>query len=377
MASKPRILVICGTRPDAIKAAPVVLELRKFDAAETILVSTGQHREMLRQSLETFGLKADIDLAIMTHGQSLAEVTCKALEGLDELIDRYRPAWVLAQGDTTTTFTASLAAFYRQIPFGHIEAGLRTDSITDPFPEEFNRRTTAQLAGLHFAPTAWSAANLRKERHTAENIYITGNTGIDALHLVAGTEGKEWYPEHKGPIFLLTTHRRENWGAKQRSIAIGFRQVLDKYPDVLGVVAMHKNPVVRELLRNELGDHPRCELIEPPIYEDFVRLMRRTKIIFTDSGGVQEEAPSFGVPVLILRDNTERPEGVEAGCARLIGTQAENILAEATRLMENETAFAGMSNAASPYGDGKAGARIRWILLNRMGIDSPREEMWH
>ena len=185
MASKPRILVICGTRPDAIKAAPVVLELRKFDAAETILVSTGQHREMLRQSLETFGLKADIDLAIMTHGQSLAEVTCKALEGLDELIDRYRPAWVLAQGDTTTTFTASLAAFYRQIPFGHIEAGLRTDSITDPFPEEFNRRTTAQLAGLHFAPTAWSAANLRKERHTAENIYITGNTGIDALHLAA------------------------------------------------------------------------------------------------------------------------------------------------------------------------------------------------
>lgn len=373
---KPRIVSICGTRPDAIKTAPVVLELRRYPEVETILVSTGQHREMLAQALGAFGLLPDHDLGIMAHGQTLAQVTTRALEGIDGLLEKLKPDWVLAQGDTTTTFVASLAAFYRRIPFGHIEAGLRTDSIDNPFPEEFNRRASGLLSKLHFAPTTWAAENLVREGHSASQVFVTGNTGIDALHHVAATSKADWFPEHAGRVVLLTTHRRENWGETQRGIATSCRQLVEDFPDVLLVVPMHKNPVVREVLEPILGGHPRIKLIEPPEYMDFVKLMQRSTLILTDSGGVQEEAPTFGIPVLVLRDTTERPEGVHAGVAKLIGTQPSTVLNEARILLTDDAEYRTMAQSRSPYGDARACERIRMVLLRELGVASPEVPMW-
>lgn len=374
--AKPRIACVVGTRPDTIKTAPVVQELRRFDAAETLVIATGQHREMLAQALAAFDLAADRDLAIMQHGQTLAQVTCRALEGLDGLFEEIQPDYVIAQGDTTTTFVAALAAFYRRIPFGHVEAGLRTTTIDNPFPEEFNRRAAALVTAHHFPPTEWAAQNLRREGYPDDRIYVTGNTGIDAVLSVAEKEKQTWLPDHVGRVVLLTTHRRENWGEPQRRIALAARDIVDRFADVRLVVAMHRNPVVRDVLGAVLGGHPRIDLIEPPDYAPFVKLMQRSTLILTDSGGVQEEAPAFGKPVLVLRETTERPEGVNAGAAKLVGTDDEAIRREAYRLLEEPSAYDAMAHTVSPYGDGKAAQRIRWAVLSALGVDSPQETMW-
>ncbi|HWA83817.1 MAG TPA: UDP-N-acetylglucosamine 2-epimerase (non-hydrolyzing), partial [Fimbriimonadaceae bacterium] len=261
--AKSRVVCVVGTRPEAIKVAPVVLELNRFgDLFETVLVSTGQHREMLTQALDAFGLEPDEDLGIMRHGQTLAEVTSRALDGLDALIQRLQPAMVLAQGDTTTTFVSALASFYRRIPFAHVEAGLRTDTIDNPFPEEFNRRAAGLVASLHLAPTRWAAGNLLREGKDPTSIFVTGNTGIDAVKIAADVSHEEWFPDHEGRVVLLTTHRRENWGEPQQRIAQAALQVAEAFPDTLLVVPMHKNPQVRETLTGILGAHPRIRLIE-------------------------------------------------------------------------------------------------------------------
>jgi UDP-N-acetylglucosamine 2-epimerase len=369
-------MCVVGTRPEAIKMAPVVTELRRYDAVTTLLVSTGQHREILHAALGSFGLAPDVDLAIMQHGASLAQVTCRALEGIDAQIEAHRPAAIVAQGDTTTTFVSSLAAFYRQIPFAHVEAGLRTDRIDNPFPEEYNRRAAGLVAAMHFAPTEWAAENLRNEGKSSQDVYVCGNTGIDAVMDTARQQDHAWFPEHFGRVILMTTHRRENWGEPQRQIALAARDTLEATPDALLVVAMHPNPRVREVIEPILGGHPRVRLIEPPDYAPFVKLIQRAHLILTDSGGVQEEAPSFGVPVLVLRTTTERPEGVHAGTARLVGTDYGAIVRAARELLEDPEAYAKMAKAVSPYGDGRAAARIRAILLRRLGVDSPDERMW-
>lgn len=374
--AKPRVACVVGTRPEAIKMAPVVLVLRRYPEVETILVSTGQHKEMLETALGAFGLRADEDLAIMQHGQTLADVTARAVQGLDELYQRLQPAWVLGQGDTTTVFAAALTAFYQRIPFGHVEAGLRTPTIDNPFPEEFNRRAAGLVASLHFAPTEWAARNLEFEGKDLETIYVTGNTGIDAVLETARLSQEEWYPEHPGRVVLLTTHRRENWGEPQKSIARAALKLVESHEDVLLVVPMHRNPQVREVLTGILGNHSRVTLIEPPDYDKFVKLMKRAVLILSDSGGVQEEAPAFGIPVLVLRDTTERPEGVEAGTARLVGTDEETIYREANTLLKDPKAYESMAHAVSPYGDGQAAQRIRYVLLNKMGIESPEVAMW-
>lgn len=366
-----------GTRPEAIKVAPVVLELNRYSSLfENVLVSTGQHREMLLQALAAFGLEPDEDLKIMKHGQTLAEVTSRAMEGLDSLFQRLEPDMVIAQGDTTTTFVSALTAFYRQIPFAHVEAGLRTDTIDNPFPEEFNRRAAGLITRIHLAPTRWAAENLLREGKDPASIYITGNTGIDAVRLAAEVSSENWFPEHKGRVVLLTTHRRENWGEPQQRIASAALEVVEKFEDVLLVVPMHKNPQVRETLTGILGDHRRVRLIEPPDYAPFVKLMQRSAVILSDSGGVQEEAPAFGIPVLVLRDTTERPEGVEAGTAKLVGTDRARIVAEATDLLGNPTAYERMAKAVSPYGDGNAAKRIRYVVARELGIATPQEQMW-
>ncbi len=368
---KPRIACVVGTRPEAIKVAPLVLELRRYNSAETLLVSTGQHREMLDQALGAFGLTPDLDLDIMQHGQTLAEVTARALSGLDDLIQKTQPNFILGQGDTTTTFVAGLASFYRRVPFGHVEAGLRTPTIDNPFPEEFNRRAVGLIADMHFAPTQWAVDNLISERKDPKTIHLTGNTGVDAVLLMASQSKEAWYPEHTGSVVLLTTHRRENWGEPMRDIADAAKSILERFQDVLLVVPMHRNPQVRALLCSVLEGHPRARLIEPPDYDKFVALMKRSTLILSDSGGVQEEAPAFGIPVLVLRDTTERPEGVTAGTAKLVGTNKSQIVEEASAVLRSEDAYRAMAHAVSPYGDGRASQRIRNLVLTSLGIESP------
>ncbi len=375
--SKPTIFCVIGTRPEAIKVAPVMLEFKKFsDICNPLLISTGQHKEILYQSLATFGLTPDEDLAIMQHGSTLAQVTCRALEGIDLLIAQHEPAYVLGQGDTTTTLVAAMGAFYRNVPFGHIEAGLRTDTVRNPFPEEYNRRVASVSADLHFPPTTWSRDNLLREHHDPSKIFVTGNTGIDAVVLAANQGEQPWYPDFTGRVVLLTTHRRENWGEPQKNIAKAALELVNRYPDILLVAAMHPNPTVREVLIPILGNHDRIKLIEPPEYELFVKLMQRSSLILSDSGGVQEEAPAFGIPVLVLRDTTERPEGVTAGTAKLVGTVAERIIDEGSALLGDPAAYKAMANAVSPYGDGKASERIRYLVLKSLGIETPAVPMW-
>jgi UDP-N-acetylglucosamine 2-epimerase (non-hydrolysing) len=374
---RPKIVCVVGTRPEAIKVAPVMLELNRYwSNFDVVLVSTGQHREMLTQALAAFGLEPQFDLEIMRHGQTLPEVTARVLEGLDALFAKIEPQLVIAQGDTTTTFVSALTSFYRRLPFAHVEAGLRTDTIDNPFPEEFNRRAAGLVANLHFAPTRWAADNLLGEGKDPKSVYVTGNTGIDAVRLVAEVSKEEWFPEHQGRVILLTTHRRENWGDPQVQIASAALDLVRSFEDTLLVVPMHKNPDVRATLTGILGSHHRVRLIEPPDYAPFVKLMQRSTIILSDSGGVQEEAPAFGIPVLVLRDTTERPEGVDAGTAKLVGTNRERIVAEATSLLSDASAFERMARAVSPYGDGKAAKRIRYIVAKELGVTTPQEHMW-
>lgn len=375
--ARPRIAFVVGTRPDTIKSAPVILEFQRYaEVCDPVVIATGQHREMLAQALGAFGITPQVNLDVMMVGQTLADITTRTLERLDAALAEWKPNVVLAQGDTTTTFVAGLASFYRQTPFCHIEAGLRTSSIWNPFPEEFNRRAVALFAAQHYAPTPEAAGHLQNEGVQPGSIFVTGNTGIDAVQIIAEQPSAPWYAEFGGRLLLLTTHRRENWGENQRAIALAAREVVDAFEDTFLVVPMHRNPAIREVLREILGGHPRVDLIEPPEYASFVQLMKRAHLILTDSGGVQEEAPAFGKPVLVLRETTERPEGVTAGVAKLVGADGGTILAEASRLLQDDLAYAAMAQARSPYGDGRAAARIRYLLLRFLGVESPEEAMW-
>ena len=356
------VMPIFGTRPEAVKMAPLVNLLKSRPEFKTIVCVTAQHRQMLDQVLNAFNIVPEYDLDIMQAGQSLTQVTTRALEGLEKVLLEAKPDIVLAQGDTTTVLAAALAASYQKIAFGHVEAGLRTDDKFDPFPEELNRRLTSQLTDLHFAPTSRAKANLLREGVREEAIYLTGNTVIDALQQVVGERG-----EREGRMILVTTHRRENWGEPLEGIALALHDIVERYPDVTITLPMHKNPIVREPLERVLGDHARVSLIEPPDYLDFVQLMKRAHLVLTDSGGVQEEAPALGLPVLVMRRTTERPEGVDAGTSKLVGTAREDIVREAARLLDSPAAYEAMSHAANPYGDGQSSERTAAAILHWAG----------
>ncbi|MFS0905509.1 non-hydrolyzing UDP-N-acetylglucosamine 2-epimerase [Priestia aryabhattai] len=356
-----KVMTIFGTRPEAIKMAPLVLELKKRpEEFEAIVTVTAQHREMLDQVLSIFDIQPDYDLNIMKDRQTLMDVTTRGLEGLDDIMKKVKPDIVLVHGDTTTTFIAGLAAFYNQIQVGHVEAGLRTWNKYSPYPEEMNRQLTGVLADLHFAPTDKSAANLQAENKKEERIFVTGNTAIDALK----TTVKETY-EHEvltklgdDRLILLTAHRRENLGEPMKNMFRAVKRIVDEHEDVQVVYPVHLNPVVRETANDILGNDPRIHLIEPLDVIDFHNFAERAHIILTDSGGVQEEAPSLGVPVLVLRDTTERPEGIEAGTLKLAGTEEETIYTLAKELLIDEDVYKQMSQASNPYGDGLASKRI-------------------
>ena len=358
--SKPLVTIVLGTRPEAIKLAPVIRAFQRAEDFRTRVVLTGQHREMVSQVMALFGLTADHDLDLMVPKQTLTHITCGALQGLQQEFGEHRPDLVLVQGDTTTAFASALAAFYEQIPVGHVEAGLRTDNLLDPFPEEANRRLISQLAQLHFAPTALSAANCRASG-VVGTVLTTGNTVIDALLLMAEQAPPYTLPSldfEKQRVILATVHRRENWGERLQDIGRGFLELLELYPDTALLLPLHRNPTVREPLQALLGDHPRAFLVEPLDYDQLVAAMRGSTLVLSDSGGLQEEAPSLGKPVLVLRRTTERPEAVEAGTAKLIGTDSADIVAEASRLLDDPAAYEAMARAHNPFGDGQASGRI-------------------
>jgi UDP-N-acetylglucosamine 2-epimerase (non-hydrolysing) len=359
-SSKPSVCFTLGTRPEAIKLAPVIKAFQQSPHFQTQVVLTGQHREMVAQVMDIFGLKADRDLDIMQPGQTLTDITQRSLQGLEKLFKEIQPQLVIVQGDTTTAFAAALAAFYQQIPIGHVEAGLRTDHLFDPYPEEANRRLISQIAQLHFAPTDLSVANLKKSSVTGE-IHLTGNTVIDALLTVAAQQpdcpipGLDW---SKYRTILATVHRRENWGAPLQNIAEGFLKILEQFSDTAVLLPLHRNPTVREPLQQLLGDHPRVFLTEPLDYPQLVGAIQRCHLVLSDSGGLQEEAPSLGKPVLVLRETTERPEAVSGGTAQLVGTDSAKIAATAAELLDNAAAYQQMANAINPFGDGQASERI-------------------
>ena len=359
-------MTVFGTRPEAIKMAPLVLELEKHhEQIESIVTVTGQHREMLDQVLEIFNVKPDYDLNIMQARQTLIGVTTKALEGLDEVIKKVQPDIVLVHGDTTTTFVASLAALYNQVAVGHVEAGLRTWNKYSPFPEEMNRQLTGVIADLHFSPTDKSAANLINENKDEASIFITGNTAIDALKTTVNSTYTHPVLEKLGEdrLILLTAHRRENLGEPMRNMFRAIKRLVEEHDDVQVVYPVHLNPVVREIADGVLGNDPRIHLIEPLGVLDFHNFASRAHFILTDSGGVQEEAPSLGVPVLVLRDTTERPEGIEAGTLKLAGTNEEQIYKLGKELMTDQAVYEQMSKASNPYGDGNASKRIVDAIL--------------
>jgi UDP-N-acetylglucosamine 2-epimerase (non-hydrolysing) len=375
------VVSIVGTRPDALKMAPVIRELDRFpgEVRQTV-VATGQHREMLQQVLAVFQIQPARNLEVMREGQALAGMTARILAGLDTALAELQPDLVLAQGDTTTTFVASLAAFYRQIAVGHVEAGLRTDNRYDPFPEEMNRRLAGALATFHFAPTAQAVANLRAEGVPEASIYLVGNTVIDALLVAAERPHDFADPQLQAivdggrPLLLVTAHRRENWGEPLRRISGAVRDLVRAFPEVECVFQLHKNPLVSDTVRAELGSEPRVTLVEPQEYLPWVALMKRSTLILTDSGGIQEEAPALGKPVLVMRETTERPEGVAAGTARLVGTDPPTILAEASRLLRERDAYEAMARAVNPYGDGRSARRIRQALFAHFGIGAEAGE---
>ncbi len=361
-----RICITLGSRPEAIKLAPVIQTFQKLPQFDTKVVLTGQHREMVAQVMSLFDLKADHNLDIMQPKQTLGDITCRSLQGLEKLFARMQPAMVISQGDTTTAFAAALAAFYQQIPVGHVEAGLRTDNILDPFPEEANRRLVSQIATLHFAPTETSVANLKASGVTT-GIHQTGNTVIDALLRVADQSptcdipGLDWSQYR---VILSTVHRRENWGDPLQSITQSFLQILDKFPDTALLLPLHRNPTVRDPLKAELDSHPRTFLVEPLDYAQLVGAMKRAYLLLTDSGGLQEEAPGLGKPVLVLRKTTERPEAVTAGTAKLVGTEVSSVVAAASELLADPAAYAAMAKAVNPFGDGHSSERIARIVTD-------------
>jgi UDP-N-acetylglucosamine 2-epimerase (non-hydrolysing) len=370
MADKIKVMTIFGTRPEAIKMAPLVLELKKHsELIEPIVTVTAQHRQMLDQVLEIFNIKPDYDLNIMKDRQTLTDITVRALEGLDDVMKKVKPDLVLVHGDTTTTFVASLAAFYNQIAVGHVEAGLRTWNKYSPFPEEMNRQLTGVIADLHFAPTKKAYENLINENKKPDSIFITGNTAIDALKTTVTENYKHDILEKIGNdrMILLTAHRRENLGESMRNMFRAIKRIVQEHGDVQVVYPVHLNPAVREVADEILGNDPRIHLIEPLDVFDFHNLAARAFLILTDSGGVQEEAPSLGVPVLVLRDTTERPEGIEAGTLKLAGTNEETIYSMARELLNNRNEYEKMAKASNPYGDGHASKRIVQAILYYFG----------
>ena len=361
-----KVLSIFGTRPEAIKMAPLVKELEKESRIDSKVCVTAQHREMLDQVLKDFDIKPDYDLNIMQQGQTLGQITSRVLNGLEEVIEKESPDLILVHGDTTTTFASSLAAFYHQVDIGHVEAGLRTYNKYSPYPEEMNRQMVSRLADMQFAPTEL-AKNCLLNEGINNNIYVTGNTAIDALK----TTVKE---EYYHPVFdwvgsdrlvLLTAHRRENLGEPMRNIFRAVNRITEEYNDVKFIYPIHLNPKIREIAEEVLGDNDKIKLIEPLEVVDFHNFINKSYIILTDSGGIQEEAPSLGKPVLVLRDTTERPEGIEAGTLELAGTEEESIYLKTKELLDNKEKYEKMSNAVNPYGDGEASKRIVKAILER------------
>lgn len=359
-----KIMLIFGTRPEAIKMCPLVAELKGRKNIKTIVCVTGQHRQMLDQVLSAFHVTPDYDLSIMQDKQTLYDVTTKVLKGIEEILHRVSPDVVLVHGDTTTTFAAALACFYQQIPVGHVEAGLRTYNIYSPYPEEFNRQAVGIISAYNFAPTEVSKKNLIQEGKAPSNIYVTGNTAIDALKTTVRDDYThpelEWAKGSR--LCLLTAHRRENLGTPMYQIFGAIRRIVNEFPDIKVLYPIHMNPQVRKAANDVLGGHDRVRLIEPLDVLDFHNFMARSYLILTDSGGIQEEAPSLGKPVLVLRDTTERPEGIKAGTLKLCGTDEDTIYREFKTLLTDQTSYLAMSKASNPYGDGFASKRIADIL---------------
>ncbi|WP_407370886.1 non-hydrolyzing UDP-N-acetylglucosamine 2-epimerase [Carnobacterium sp.] len=373
---KIRVMTIFGTRPEAIKMAPLVLELeRQSDRFESIVTVTAQHRQMLDQVLGIFNITPDYDLNVMKDRQSLAQITANVLTGLEEVMKEVKPDIVLVHGDTTTTFAAGISAFYNQIKVGHVEAGLRTWNKYSPFPEEMNRQVTDVLSDIYFSPTKESAANLFKENHPAEHVYITGNTAIDALNETVKDDYQHEVLDkisENNRLILMTMHRRENQGEPMERVFRAIRQVVDSHDDVEVVYPVHLNPVVQDAANKELGDHERIHLIAPLDVIDFHNIAARSYMIMSDSGGVQEEAPSLGVPVLVLRDTTERPEGVAAGTLKLVGTETKDVLSTMIELLDDKEVHRTMAETKNPYGDGTASKRILDAIAFEFGIDNER-----
>ena len=359
-----KVMLVFGTRPEAIKMCPLVNELKKRKKLETIVCVTGQHRQMLDQVLKVFNVVPDYDLSIMRDKQTLFDVTINILENIKQVLEAVKPDVVLVHGDTSTTFVTALACFYLQIAVGHVEAGLRTYNIFSPYPEEFNRQVVSIISRYNFAPTELSKKNLLKEGKKEETIFVTGNTAIDALKTTVCDEYThpelEWAKDSR--LILITAHRRENLGEPMKNMFRAIRRVMDEHSDIKAIYPIHMNPVVRETANDILGDDERIHIIEPLDVLDFHNFQARSHLILTDSGGIQEEAPSLGKPVLVMRDTTERPEGIEAGTLKLVGTEEEVIYRNFKELLENRESYERMAHASNPYGDGKACQRIADIL---------------
>ena len=359
-----KIMLVFGTRPEAIKMCPLVLELKKRKDVETVVCVTGQHRSMLQQVLDAFNVTPDYDLHIMKDRQTLFDITTGVLTGMREVLEKEKPDVVLVHGDTSTTFATALTCYYMQIPVGHVEAGLRTYDVYSPYPEEFNRQATGIVTRYHFAPTPLSRDNLLREGKNPDQIFVTGNTVIDALKTTVRADYThpelEWAAGSR--LILLTAHRRENLGEPMHHMFRAIRRVIEEHPDVKALYPIHMNPVVREAAAQELDGCDRIRLIEPLEVLDCHNLMARSYLILTDSGGIQEEAPSLGKPVLVMRDVTERPEGIDAGTLKLVGTEEETIYREFSRLLDDKAAYDAMAHAENPYGDGHACERIADIL---------------
>ena len=363
-----KVMLVFGTRPEAIKMCPLVNELKTRKELETVVCVTGQHRQMLDQVLESFQVEPDYDLSIMKDRQTLFDVTTNILNKIKEVLEKEKPNVVLVHGDTSTTFVTALACFYLQIPVGHVEAGLRTYNIYSPYPEEFNRQAVSIISQFNFAPTELSKNNLLKEGKKEETIFVTGNTAIDALKTTVREDythpDLEWASDSR--LIMITAHRRENLGEPMKHMFRAIRRVMDEHPDVKAIYPIHMNPVVREIADSILGDDERIRIIEPLEVLDFHNFLNRSYMILTDSGGIQEEAPSLGKPVLVMRDTTERPEGIAAGTLKLVGTEEETIYQNFKSLLENKDEYEKMSKASNPYGDGFACKRIADILEEKL-----------
>lgn len=360
------IMLVFGTRPEAIKMCPLVNELKRHSNYKTIVCVTGQHRQMLDQVLEAFSVVPDYDLSIMKEKQTLFDITTNIMNSIRKVLEEVKPNVVLVHGDTSTTFVTALACFYLQIPVGHVEAGLRTYNIYSPYPEEFNRQAVSIISQYNFAPTELSKQNLLREGKNENTIYVTGNTAIDALRTTVRADYThpelDWGADSR--LILITAHRRENLGEPMKNMFRAIRRVMDEYPDVKAIYPIHMNPVVRETANAILGNDERIHIIEPLDVLDFHNFMARSFMILTDSGGIQEEAPSLGKPVLVMRDTTERPEGIEAGTLKLVGTDEETIYTEFKRLLTDKNAYDAMAKASNPYGDGHACERIASVMDN-------------